>query len=47
MITEQQFNSYWKNGFVIINNALTKSECNYMNQEIRKYANHNFAAIDK
>jgi ectoine hydroxylase-related dioxygenase (phytanoyl-CoA dioxygenase family) len=45
MITEQQFNSYWKNGFVIINNALTKSECNYMNQEIRKYANHNFAAI--
>jgi len=45
MITDNQVEFYRENGYVIVNDVLSESECsNYMAQ-IRKHANKDFAAI--
>jgi len=45
MITQEQYDFYWKNGYLILKDVLTLEECDFAYAQIRQYADKNFAAI--
>lgn len=43
--TKKNFNTFWKNGFLVIKNFVAKEFCDYTNLLARQFANKDFAQI--